>query len=641
MTTATGTRSKYANPSSECDVVMKGGITSAVIYPLAVCKIAEDRHLRNIGGASAGAIAAGIAAAAEYARETFGFERLEELPNKAGENLDLLFQPTDRTRPAMQVLLAALPPPAGKVRRALRVLAALIRGRLAAFLAAFLVVGGITFLTAVTSLGLPLESGDWPRLLWAWAPSAILIALPIALLATVVALVRLILKETPFNYFGITNGSTSQPKQGPGLTPWLHDRIQEVAGLGDEILTFGHLWGPSAVAAWEGDDNEDEEDDEPDPAAAAERARLERRHINLEMMTTNLTEGMPYRMPFEGRRFAFCPACFEDLFPTPVVERMTGSSVEVDPGDDGRTTCLTHETSRLRHLPPAPEFPVLVAVRMSLSFPVLISAVPLYKRDFNRKKGNHNWVRHWFSDGGIGSNFPIHFFDSLWPSRPTFGIDLEDTHPDFPESQFYLRKQSSRAQPRTWPIASLVGFLGQIISTMQNWRDRSLSMTPGYASRIVQILQNEEEGGINLRMPAPVIDTLSKRGAAAAAEFDRFDMDYHRWLRYRIAMSELDVVLTGLSRRYASTPPQAADYREFIKRFPERMKDEDKKIPYEPTGPEFPVTGADWREADQDNTKDLIEVANKWVSKGNIARHRSPSPSPILRFDSRQVERRK
>ena len=49
---------RYASPARECDIVMKGGITSGVIYPLAVCELAGVYRLRNIGGTSAGAIAA-------------------------------------------------------------------------------------------------------------------------------------------------------------------------------------------------------------------------------------------------------------------------------------------------------------------------------------------------------------------------------------------------------------------------------------------------------------------------------------------------------------------------------------------------------------------------------------------------------
>ena len=58
-----------------------------------------------------------------------------------------------------------------------------------------------------------------------------------------------------------------------------------------------------------------------------------------------------------------------------------------------------------------------VAARLSLSFPVLLSAIPLY---------DEQGTQHWFSDGGICSNFPLHFFDSPLPRWPTFGLDLQD-----------------------------------------------------------------------------------------------------------------------------------------------------------------------------------------------------------------------
>ena len=54
----------YANPTLRCDIVMKGGITSGVIYPRAVAELAKTYRLSQVGGASAGAIAAAAAAAA-------------------------------------------------------------------------------------------------------------------------------------------------------------------------------------------------------------------------------------------------------------------------------------------------------------------------------------------------------------------------------------------------------------------------------------------------------------------------------------------------------------------------------------------------------------------------------------------------
>src|SRR6476469_3810521 len=85
----------------ECDVVMKGGITSGVVYPRAIARLAAHYRLRSIGGASAGAIAAAAAAAAEYGRASGGFDVLEQLPHDitaptamGGARLFRLFQPT-------------------------------------------------------------------------------------------------------------------------------------------------------------------------------------------------------------------------------------------------------------------------------------------------------------------------------------------------------------------------------------------------------------------------------------------------------------------------------------------------------------------------------------------------------------------
>ena len=100
----------YSQPTRLCDVVMKGGITSGVVYPHALCEIARTYRFVNVGGTSAGAIAAAAAAAAEHGRERGGFEKLARLPDwvGAGENLFRLFQPQPATRPFYRVLTAGL-----------------------------------------------------------------------------------------------------------------------------------------------------------------------------------------------------------------------------------------------------------------------------------------------------------------------------------------------------------------------------------------------------------------------------------------------------------------------------------------------------------------------------------------------------
>ena len=103
------------NPPLECDIVMKGGITSGVIYPRAVCRLAKTYRLRSVGGSSAGAIAAAGAAAAEFGRTAGGFELLEKLPRDitaqspgGGSVLFHLFQPTKQTHSLYRVFIAGM-----------------------------------------------------------------------------------------------------------------------------------------------------------------------------------------------------------------------------------------------------------------------------------------------------------------------------------------------------------------------------------------------------------------------------------------------------------------------------------------------------------------------------------------------------
>ncbi len=102
--------SRYAAPTKICDIVLKGGITSGVVYPLALVSLAEKYRFSNIGGTSAGAIAAAAAAAAEYGRPVrgAGFDRLEKIPNEVGANLLSMFQPTPTLKPLFDIFVGIL-----------------------------------------------------------------------------------------------------------------------------------------------------------------------------------------------------------------------------------------------------------------------------------------------------------------------------------------------------------------------------------------------------------------------------------------------------------------------------------------------------------------------------------------------------
>lgn len=135
---------------------------------------------------------------------------------------------------------------------------------------------------------------------------------------------------------------------------------------------------------------------------------------------------------------------------------------------DADAICPDHKVS-LRNLPPPGEIPVVVATRLSLSLPGLISAVPLFAIDYSSTAEPP--VRCWFSDGGITSNFPIHFFDALCPERPTFGINLRPYHVEHPDTDVYRPGPAATGRlPAVKGTGTLIGFLKAILDTMQNWR---------------------------------------------------------------------------------------------------------------------------------------------------------------------------
>src|SRR5690606_9191070 len=153
----------------------------------------------------------------------------------------------------------------------------------------------------------------------------------------------------------------------------------------------------------------------------------------------------------------------------------------------------------------------IVAIRMSLSFPFLLWAVPLYAVDYTESPdgdGRRPFRRVWFSDGGLCSNFPIHFFDSPWPTRPTFGINLVAARAsvadsDRPEDRVDLPEQAGDGIAKSFRAFGTVGgFVGAMIDTMKDWRDTVQTSMPGYRERVVEVALSAKEGGLNLDMPA-------------------------------------------------------------------------------------------------------------------------------------------
>lgn len=623
----------YLAPTDECDLIMKGGITSGLVYPMAASRLATRYRFRSIGGASAGAIAAALTAAAEYQRRAAlahppedttaaapamtpgtGFLSLVDIPAELGPRLPTLFQPSAAMRRPYETAMAAVSPrvsTAGKVAGVVRHAVSGAPGPFALVTAAALGVGLVLGVIG------GMLTGD---LGWRTVVVSLLAALPFALLlgvaAAAVRLVRDTLEGLPRNGFGMVRGLRESPDGPPPLTDWLTERLDRAAGLLPEQgpLTFGHLYGPEASDVFRR--LKLDEYDAPDsPTTLREFEPI----IDLQMMTTCLSLGRPFVFPLRTKVFTFCPDCWRDWFPARVVDHLVRTSTEppvVTQTVHGRLqpvdqTCPDHPGVAVRRLPPAPDMPVVVGVRISLSFPGLISGVPFWTIDFDRAEGHRGLVKVWFSDGGIVSNFPIHFFDTLLPGRPTFGINLGEPHPDQPDAlTFRPRTNLSGILQRVRPITSMGAFLGAVWTSAQNWADNLAITAPGFRDRVVELRLREAEGGLNIDMPPEIIAELGRRGDQAAQELEDFDFANHRWVRYRTAMGALSELLDRFDQGWPA-------YRDFVAGYDGRA---------------YAFRSRATRTADLEASEQLETTVTHWIDKGYPAtRGPLPNPRPYLR----------
>ena len=229
---------------------------------------------------------------------------------------------------------------------------------------------------------------------------------------------------------------------------------------------------------------------------------------------------------------------------------------------------------------PTADLPVIVGVRMSLSFRTvqcqpLVSG--LHAQEEPEAAAGHaaGSGALWFSDGGLSSNFPVHLFDAPLPRWPTFAIDLKPPHPDFPDEKDFVylpSKNGSGLQPM-WnrfddgsPAHQIGGFIGALVDSMQSWRDNLAARMPGYRNRIVHISQRSSEGGLNLSMDPEVIKKLSDRGQLAGQKLrPEFDFNNHVWVRYRVFASSLWGELQKFAKSYKGPMPQGAAAWKFVR----------------------------------------------------------------------------
>lgn len=503
-----------AQPTHRCDLVMKGGITSGVVYPRAVVALSRKYRFENIGGTSAGAIAAVVTAAAEFGRAKGGFAKVEALPQDLSRTLLEKFQPTPHLAPLFALALAGL---SGKP---FALIGALLRGYPLAALGAGL-PGAVIAILAVARRGAP----DWGFLLL-----GLLLAVAGVLIGPILAAKRQALRDLPAQDYGLCTGLTQPGFSGPALTDWLASTIDDVAGLAPGT-------GPLTIA------------------------QLAAEGISVQTVTTDVTSHRPYALPMGNNLHAFCEAEFRKLFPKYVVDHMVGCSNPVAEDWEDAGGEFRYFSSR--------DLPVVVLARMSLSFPGLISAVPLYRIDYTleRLKGKAKVRRCLFSDGGISSNFPVHFFDRFLPQTPTFGIalsgyDVTRTKPGAEDRRILLPTtpdSGGRLLP-TQPFKGLVAFFMAAFDSAKDWQDSLQSVLTGYRERIVTVALKPEEGGLNLAMPAPVIEALTGYGGQAGdAILQDFDLREHRWRRFLTELPLIEALLTDYARHWDADEPSPGD----------------------------------------------------------------------------------
>ncbi|MEO6911281.1 MAG: hypothetical protein ABI158_10185 [Edaphobacter sp.] len=564
----------------KCDIVMQGGVTSGVVYPGLVCKLAEKYSFQSIGGTSVGAIAACLTAAAEYSRRNGQADAFagvaavsqwlgEDSKSGSGSNMLALFQPQTWTRDLFRFAMAFLIK--GFWRRALAIVWLFVIE---------IVVGTIPALV--------LHHYCYYLVGWRyWLVLALIALVAIAGIVITAALGLVIrLYFLPKHYYGLCTGFT-QPgaKKAPALVPWLNDKINEIAKKETPgPLTFGDLKDAGII---------------------------------LKMMTTCLSFGRPFTLPFTTHEFYFSPKEFKDFFPKEIVSWMVAHPPQPKVGETPEDALKrSHMTARpkvdTRGLAPMPDWddlPVIVAARFSLSFPFLFCAVPLYAVDWTLRQckegepvpeagpgfpigyGKLRKPEHvWFTDGGICNNFPLHLFDSPLPRWPTFGIDLTHLRPDLPNGadRIWMPTSNGGGIHPEWirlsakaGLSGTIGLIDSIIDAARNWVNSLQAIAPGYRDRIVHIALTRTEGGLNLTMPPRILTSLNEYGEEAAQRLiDHFinepdnpketvmTWDNQRWIRYRSTMSEIEKFLKAFATSVEKPEPGDTPWPDLIKNPP-------------------------------------------------------------------------
>jgi predicted acylesterase/phospholipase RssA len=335
------------------------------------------------------------------------------------------------------------------------------------------------------------------------------------------------------NDWGLCRGKAEMQDDGasePALVDWLHEAIQRSAGRepGDPPLTFADLWRsprfgrPMAPPGTDGY--------APPPLNPA---------IALYMFSTNLSHGRPVRWPLYDphSRLFFNREEWEKIFPSALLDPLVRASrryapaSDSDPKDDG---------GRCLYEIPCGDLPLVVAARLSLSFPLLFSCVPVWAVDYEKKHEDRVLRRALLTDGGLCTNFPVHLFDAAHPRWPTFALLLDrrlkpykkkgavpsaglkpcdDGAVFLPLGHLDGRvdnwQDSAPAEVRTG--RGLFRLITSMITTTLDWNDRSALRLPHVRNRVIRYALKEGEGQLHIDMDRNTILRMAHEYGPLAA----------------------------------------------------------------------------------------------------------------------------